>query len=282
MRIERRAQRREDAGRLVVRPEDRGVAARARRPPRAPGAAGCGAAQPALRAAPLDQRARPAARAARRSAAPTGATARSPRSPRSRACARGEVLVGLFAQPGPEGARLGRVDALAAEPGRGRVDRRHRALQAQHQRAVPPGAGVERQRLAGPGVELRDRRCLRHLEAQRGRRPRHRQHLQRDLADHAQRAQRAREQARHVVAGDVLHHLAAEAQQLAAPVEQRRAEHVVAHAADRRARRPGKARRDHAADGGGRRRSAAARTAGTGRARRARPRARPAACRSAR
>ena len=55
--------------------------------------------------------------------------------------------------------------------------------------------------------------------------------------------------ARDVVAGDVLHHLAAEAQHLGAAVEQRRAEHVVAHAADRGARRPGQAGGDHAADG---------------------------------
>jgi hypothetical protein len=44
------------------------------------------------------------------------------------------------------------------------------------------------------------------------------QHLERDLADHAQHAHAAGQQARHVVAGHVLHHLAAKAQHFARPV----------------------------------------------------------------
>ena len=68
------------------------------------------------------------------------------------------------------------------------------------------GSGWPPQRLS-----CAQRAGLVQLEQQRGLGRRHRQHLQRDLGDHAQRAQRAGHQARHVVAGHVLHHLAAEA-----------------------------------------------------------------------
>ena len=120
---------------------------------------------------------------------------------------------------------------------------------------------------------------LRQLEAQRGFGGGARQHLQAHLDDQAQRAERAGHQPRHVVAGHVLHHLAAEREQLAAAVDQGQAEHVVAHRADAGARRPRQAGGHHAADGGARRRSAAARTAGTGPAQPASPRVPPAACR---
>jgi|GEM_PF-3221901 len=115
-----------------------------------------------------------------------------------------------------------------------------------------PGA-PGRQRLAGPLVDARQRLVLRHREAQRrfGQRPR--QHLQRQIEQHAERAERAGEQARDVVAGDVLHHRAAEAQDIGAAVEQRGAEHEVAHAAAGRseggAPRPGQASGDGAAEG---------------------------------
>jgi hypothetical protein len=69
---------------------------------------------------------------------------------------------------------------------KGRLHRRGGARQAQHQHAVPPGAGRQRQRLAAPLVEAADGAGLVGFEAQRHGGHRHRQHLQRHLADHAQ------------------------------------------------------------------------------------------------
>ena len=48
-----------------------------------------------------------------------------------------------------------------------RLDRGRGAAQAQHQVAVPPGAGIERQRLAAPGVQRGQRLGRLHVEAQR-------------------------------------------------------------------------------------------------------------------
>ena len=76
-----------------------------------------------------------------------------------------------------------------------------------------------------------------------------RQHLERDLRDHARACRASRQQARHVVARDVLHHLAAETQDLARRRRAPRAEHEVAHRARASARRgPDKSGRDAAAD----------------------------------
>ena len=160
-----------------------------------------------------------------------------------------EVLVVVLAQAVPERVRIRVVDSLAAHRHSRCIDSGERATQANHQHAGPPGTRVQRQRLSVPDGELLQRLRLIDLEAQGRCRARHRQHLQRDLADDAQRAERSGENARDVVAGDVLHHLAAERQQLAAAVQQARAEQVVANAADGGARRSGQACGDHAADG---------------------------------
>src|SRR6185437_147386 len=76
------------------------------------------------------------------------------------------------------------------------------------------------------------------------------QHLQTDVQDHAQRAHCARDEARQIVAGDVLHDLAAEAQDLAASVDDARAEHEIARGPRVGAARTGKVRRDRPAEGG--------------------------------
>src|SRR5262249_53089527 len=83
------------------------------------------------------------------------------------------------------------------------------------------------------------------LEADLGRGQR--QDLERRLGDEAQRPERARGEAREVVAGDVLHHLAAENQRAAAAVHQLHAENEVAQRPGRRAARPREAGGDAAA-----------------------------------
>jgi hypothetical protein len=103
--------------------------------------------------------------------------------------------------------------------------------------AVECGGG-DRQRAASPAVHGVDRLRRRALLAQRDLDRRSRQHLDRHLEQHPERAHCADHQPGDVVAGDVLHHLAAEAQHLAAAVEEPDAEHVVAHRAAVRAPRP--------------------------------------------
>ena len=117
---------------------------------------------------------------------------------------------------------------VAAEPPRRRVDRGRRAAQAHDQVAVPPRARVERQRLGAPGVQRGERLGRLHVEAQRRFGLGLRQHLERGLDDDAEDAHRSGDQARDVVAGDVLDDAAAEVHQLAGAREQRDAEQVVA------------------------------------------------------
>ena len=76
-------------------------------------------------------------------------------------------------------------------------------------------------------------RGLVELEAQAGLGRRPRQHLQRHLDDQAQGAQAAGHRPGHVVAGHVLHHLAAETQQIATAVDHPQTEHEIPHAAHR-------------------------------------------------
>src|SRR5580698_9201700 len=65
---------------------------------------------------------------------------------------------------------------------------------------------------------------------------------ERHLDDDAEPTHRARHQAEGVEAGDVLEHLAAEPQRLASAVEDRGAEHAVAHRAGERTARAGEPR----------------------------------------
>jgi hypothetical protein len=160
-----------------------------------------------------------------------------------------EERIGVIAQALPERGRIGCRDRLAADRRRAFGDRRFGAAQAHDQVAVPPRARVERQRSLSPRVQHRERIAGLAVEAQRrlGRGTRH--HLERDLDDDAEDAERAGDDARDVVAGDVLDDAAAELQQLAGAVHHRDAEDMVAHRACCRARRPRESRSDHAADG---------------------------------
>src|SRR6185436_17650576 len=93
-----------------------------------------------------------------------------------------------------------------------------------------------------------ERARLRRLELQGDFLRRRRRELERNLGNQAERAERARDQPRHVVAGDVLHHLAAEAERLAAAVDQLYAQHEVAQRAGTRTPRPGEPGGDAAAE----------------------------------
>jgi hypothetical protein len=86
--------------------------------------------------------------------------------------------------------------------------------------------------------------------SQRGLAKRARQHLHRHLEQQPERAEGTGQQARHVVAGHVLHHLAAEGEHFALPVHQVGAEHEDAHRAAAGAARARQAARNRAAERG--------------------------------
>ncbi|VTU13000.1 hypothetical protein SRS16CHR_00239 [Variovorax sp. SRS16] len=144
---------------------------------------------------------------------------------------------------------------LAAQVPAGGIDRGHGAAQAQPEAAggvlFAPAAGVEGQRLGAPAVEQAQGIGLGAFEAQGGLGGGDGQDLEADFGDEAERAQGAGEQARDVVAGDVLHDLAAEGEHFAAAVDEGGAQHVVAHGARAGARGAAEAGGDHAADGAG-------------------------------
>ena len=90
------------------------------------------------------------------------------------------------------------------------------------------------------------------VEAAQHQRPlalRTRHHLQRHLGHDRERATGTREQLAEVVAGDVLHHLAAGLEAVAEARHRMRAEQMVARPARLDPARPGQPRADHAADG---------------------------------
>ena len=147
----------------------------------------------------------------------------------------------------------GQVQPLAAHLAAGGLHCGHGAAQAHiecgHTTVVHPAAGVQRQGLAAPAVQVGQGLGLRQLEAQRGLGRGHGQHLEADFGDAAKRAPGARQQARHVVAGHVLHHLAAEAQCKPLPIEHGGAQHEVTHGPHLGPRRAAEAGRHHAAHG---------------------------------
>ena len=98
--------------------------------------------------------------------------------------------------------------------------------------AVVPRTGAERQRLPGPAVHQLERARLRRLEhAASSRAPARGATLSETSAISPSVPSEPAMQARHVVTGDVLHHLAAEAEHLPAAVDQLYAEHEVAQRA---------------------------------------------------
>ena len=98
--------------------------------------------------------------------------------------------------------------------------------------------------------ELAYRRGFVHFEAQRALGYRTRQYLQRNVDQHSERAERARENARHVVTGDVLHHAPAKRKHVAAAVDDARAENEVTYRSCRDTTWAGDAGGDGTADGG--------------------------------
>ena len=129
-----------------------------------------------------------------------------------------------------------------------RLNRRPRAGKAQPELAVVPKGSGNRQRLAAPFVESANGLGRIALENQRRFGHRFGQHLERDFGDDAERAETASDEARHVVAGDVFHDLAAEIEQLAGPIDQFHTEHEVAHRTGLLPARAGEAGSDTAAD----------------------------------
>ena len=187
-------------------------------------------------------------------------------------CSRRLVQNGRAHRPAPRRRRaLRHASSVASEP-----SNRRYSWPSHQQLAVSGRAPRARSASRASALRLVD------LERQRALAGRLRQHLERHVEQHAEDAQRAGHQSRDVVAGDVLHHLAAEAQHAAVAGQHARAEHEVAQRTRPGARRAGESRRDRAAERRVARRSAAARTAAAGRCPRAAPRLRRAACRRAR
>ncbi len=110
-----------------------------------------------------------------------------------------------------------------------------------------PGTRAHRKRLPGPVIKPGNRLVLIRDETQRALGDGARQDLNRHVENQAQHAQRTGQQARHVVAGHVLHYLPAEVQHLAFSIHQHRAEHEIARRARRRSARAGQAAGNRAA-----------------------------------
>ena len=129
---------------------------------------------------------------------------------------------------------------------RSRPARRAGARQAHHEAPVVKARARYRQRLPAPFVGTLHRLVGRASRTRRSPPTRGMRHaLERDLGDDAERAEGARHQARHVEAGDVLHHPAAE-RKIARPCRRGRLTPStrVAHRAGIGTPRPGQPRRD--------------------------------------
>jgi len=99
--------------------------------------------------------------------------------------------------------------------------------------------GADRYRLLAPFGELEQRTFEIDFQTQAGAQAWLGQHLKRNFGEHAEAAEASGHQARQVVTGDVLHHLAAETQVLALAGDDPRAKHEIAHRTAPRATRPG-------------------------------------------
>ncbi len=110
--------------------------------------------------------------------------------------------------------------------------------------------GADRDRLLAPLGELQQRAVEVDFQTQAGAQAWLGQDLERDFGEYAEATEAAGHQARQVVAGDVLHHLATETQMLALAGDDPRAEHEIAHRTAPRATRAGQPGSDHAANGG--------------------------------
>ncbi len=234
---QRRRQGVEDAGCLVVGAKQRGVTALLARPlPDALRTRAVARCEPAQGAAPLDQLL--AVELGRRGSGTHG-------KPPQRAGV-AEVRQRLLAHVAPERFVVGH--RFATHRARRSLDCGRCSREAHGELAPLMARCGNRERLAAPFVHAPDGFVRRALEPQRRLRLRQRQALERDLEEHAQRAQRAGHDARDIEAGDVLHHAPAEAQVVAAPVEDAHAEHQIAHRARVRASRPGQSAGDGTAE----------------------------------
>ena len=168
-------------------------------------------------------------------------------------CARAKPGQALVAAGVPIGCGSAGVHALATQAAAGGLHGRAGTAQAQVQGVGPgivhPATGVERQRLAAPGLQAAQRVGLAAFKAQRGLGRGHGQHFEADFGEHPELPPTARHEARDVVPGHVLHHLAAKVQVLAQAVDHAHAQHVVAHTARTGARRAREAGGHHAAHG---------------------------------
>ena len=151
----------------------------------------------------------------------------------------------LLAQVGPEAV----LERFATEAVARRAYRALAALQAQAQGFAVVAGRTDRQWLASPLGQLAQRRRHRQVQAQAGLAARHGQHLEGHFGDHPEATEAARQQPRQVVAGDVLHHLAAEAQVGAQATDQPRAEDEIAYRSRPGPARSGQAAGEHPADG---------------------------------
>ena len=142
-----------------------------------------------------------------------------------------EKGVGVIANTPPQGFGLGFVEGFPAQFAGGLKHPGLGTFEAQQQSAIEIQLAADRQLSPGQPVHRADGFVLVLLEGQGSGQRGHGNHLQGDLEHRAEAAAAAAEQARDIVAGDILHHLAAEVQDLAVVAEQLHAEHMVADGA---------------------------------------------------
>ena len=162
---------------------------------------------------------------------------------------RSEEFVPLIADTLPKAERALWIQRRSAEPPARLEHGGPRACQADAQTAPVPGARLQWHGLRTPARHLPKSPRLVPLVFERRAVGRGGQHFQGHLADDAEHPPGTRDQPRDIVARHVLHDLAAERQKLAAPIEQRQPQHVIAQRPDGRARRSREAGGHHAADG---------------------------------
>ena len=158
----------------------------------------------------------------------------------------GERRMRLLAYRRPETAAVRRLGA--AQLARRRIDRSPCTGQAQPELPVVPERSGYRQWLPTPEIQAGNRFIGIHREHQRPLRRRTWQYFQGDLGQYAQGTQAAGQQARNVIAGNVLHDLAAEIEHLPGAVDQPDPEHEIAHGPRLRPTRTGQASRYAAAN----------------------------------
>ena len=201
---------------------------------------------PALRPAPVDDRRRVRGRGRGRGEVEGRHVGRDGEPPERRPLG-GEEGVAVVAERLPDSP----VSGLAADSPRGLVDRGLRPGEA-HVEPFPVVARSEdRERRPRPLRQPADRLPRRQFEHPRPVAGWAREQLERDLEEHPKGAERPRHEARDVVAGDVLHDLAAEREDVASPVQDPGPEHEVAYCAGPGPGGAAQRTGDHPADGRG-------------------------------